>query len=286
MSAWRYIHASEKGSGHDTTGQPCQDNHAIKVMENGQDEPLLLVVTSDGAGSAAHSEEGSAAVCDETPRWLEMRLSNGTAFLTEADGMGLVHNLRNFLLNYAEEPERQYAVRDLACTLNAAAVLPEQAWFVQVGDGATIIQSLGSEMEVVFWPDSGEYANQTYFITDVPENHIHTRLLEGNIDRLSVMTDGLQSLALAMQQRSAHAPFFESMFKGVESLDGVGTEAHLQLQGGLSRFLNSPGVNARTSDDKTLVLASRRPQTDSEVQPSTPAPEVEEVPAPHEETTA
>ena len=283
MTTWRYIHASETGSGHHTTGQPCQDNHAVKLLQNGLDEPLLLVVTSDGAGSAAHSEEGSAAVCDETLRWLEMRLSDGSSFLLEEDGLGLVGNLRNFLLNYSEEPDRQYAVRDLACTLNAAAVLPDKAWFIQVGDGATIIQSTESDMEVVFWPDSGEYANQTYFVTDVPDDHIHSRLLEGTIDRIAMMTDGLQTLALAMQQRTAHPPFFESMFKGVEALDGIATEAHIQLQGGLSRFLNSAAVNARTSDDKTLVLASRRALKATEPQAST---QVSEESAPHEETPA
>lgn len=195
----------------------------------------------------------------------------------------MVGNLRNFLLNYSEEPDRQYAVRDLACTLNAAAVLPDKAWFIQVGDGATIIQSTESDMEVVFWPDSGEYANQTYFVTDVPDDHIHSRLLEGTIDRIAMMTDGLQTLALAMQQRTAHPPFFESMFKGVEALDGIATEAHIQLQGGLSRFLNSAAVNARTSDDKTLVLASRRALKATEPQAST---QVSEESAPHEETPA
>ena len=230
----------------------------MKLLETGQDVPLLLLVTSDGAGSAAHAEEGSAAVCEETLRWLELRLSDGTSFLTEMDGASLIHNLRTYLQNYAEEPGRGYALRDLACTLNVAAVLPQQAWFLQVGDGATIIQASGGALDVVFWPDNGEYANQTYFVTDAPDDHVHTSVFAGELERVSLMTDGLQTLALVLSQRAAHGPFFESMFKGVEALDGIGTEAHLHLQAGLSRFLNSPGVNARTSDDKTLILASRR----------------------------
>ena len=258
MSEWRYIHASELGTAHVATGQPCQDHHAVRLLETGQDQPLLLLVTSDGAGSAAHSEEGSAAACQETLNWLQIRLSDGESFLEEIDGVALVRNLRTHLLNHAEDPERQYALRDLACTLNVAAVLPDRAWFLQVGDGATIIQSADSPLDVVFWPDNGEYANQTYFITDVPDAHIHTCVIEQEIDRISLMTDGLQTLALVLQQRAAHTPFFESMFRGVEALDGTDTDAHRQLQAGLERFLNSPGVNARTSDDKTLILASRR----------------------------
>lgn len=257
----------------------------MKLLQTGLDEPLLLVVTSDGAGSAAHSEEGSAAVCEETLRWLELRLIDGASFLTEEDGLGLVRNLRHVLMNYAEEPERQYAIRDLACTVNAAAILPSKAWFLQVGDGATIIQSQDSEMEVVFWPDNGEYANQTYFVTDVPDEHIHTKVVDREVDRLSLMTDGLQSLALQLQQRAAHTPFFESMFRGTEEAGAAGSDTHLQLQAGLSRFLNSPGVNARTSDDKTLVLASRRP-SGATAGPDEPAPDVAEEPVVLEDSPA
>lgn len=234
-------------------------------MTTGQDEPLLLIVTSDGAGSAAHSEEGSALVCEQALQWLEWRLSSGESFLTSEDGVALIHNLRTQLENYAAEEERSYTLRDLACTVNVAAVLPDQAWFLQVGDGASIIQSEGEPLEVVFWPDNGEYANQTYFVTDVADEHIHAKVIEGALDRIGLMTDGLQTLALVLQQKAAHPPFFEPLFKAVEGLEIDDDEAHLALQAGLKRFLNSAGVNARTSDDKTLVLCSRRTLS-SEVQ--------------------
>ncbi len=246
------------GTAHAGTGQPCQDHHVVKTLTTGRDEPLLLLVTSDGAGSAAHSEEGSALVCEQTLCWLEMRLTQGSGFLSPEDGLALVRVLKTQLENYAGEDERNYALRDLACTVNVAAVLPDQAWFLQVGDGAAIIQSEGSDFEVVFWPDNGEYANQTYFVTDVPDEHVHVRVVEGALDRVALMTDGLQTLALALQQQAAHAPFFEPMFQALEALEAEGSDAHLALQAGLGRFLDSPNVNARTNDDKTLVLSSRR----------------------------
>lgn len=259
MQPWRSIQASVMGTAHVGTGQPCQDSHVLKVLTTGRDEPLLLLVTSDGAGSAARSDEGSREVCQETLRWLELRLSDGDQFLTVEDGTVLVHNLRTHLQNYAEESERDYLLRDLACTLNVAAVLPEQAWFLQVGDGAAIIEHGGQPMDVVCWPDNGEYANQTYFITDVADEHIHTHVIEGQIDRVALMTDGLQAIALSLQKRAPHLPFFEPLFQALEAVETVGTKSHQQLQAGLARFLDSPGVNARTSDDKTLVLSSRRP---------------------------
>lgn len=258
MTDWRYIKASALGTAHVTTGQPCQDSSVAKVVITGQDEQLLLAVTSDGAGSAAHSDEGSTLVCEKTLEWLEWRLSQGDGFLNEEDGLTLIHNLRTQLENYAADEERGYALRDLACTVNVVAVLPGQAWFLQVGDGATIVQAPGESLEVVFWPDNGEYANHTYFVTDVSDDLIRVRRVEGELDRIAVMTDGIQSLALSLQHRAAYAPFFEPLFNAVDRLDPHDAVAREKLQDGLKRFLNSPRVNAQTSDDKTLVLCSRR----------------------------
>lgn len=181
--------------------------------------------------------------------------THGEASLTELDGVALVHNLRTYLLNHAEE--QGYALRDLACPLNAAALLPDRQWFLQVEDGATVIQPGGQPPRVVFWPDNGEYANQTCFVTDVPDAHIHVAAPQEKIERVSLVTDGLQTLALSLRDRAPHAPFFEPMFRTVEALEELGTEAHTRLNRGLAAFLDSPAVNARTSDDKTLVLATR-----------------------------
>ncbi|WP_052351768.1 PP2C family serine/threonine-protein phosphatase [Deinococcus pimensis] len=245
------------GTGHHTTGQPCQDAHAVRLIHTGHDEPLLLLVSSDGAGSARHSQLGSTLACEETLRWLEMRLSSGESFLEEQDGVTLVYNLRTLLQNLGEE--QGVTLRDLACTLNVAALLPERQWFLQVGDGLTVTQRPGEAPKAVFWPDNGEYANQTYFITDVPDEHVHTLTDAGPIERVALLTDGLQPMALSLRDRAPFTPFFEPMFRAVEALEDNDGEAHARLHAGLAAFLDSPSVNARTSDDKTLILASCRP---------------------------
>ena len=225
--------------------------------DTGDDGVLLLLVTSDGAGSAAHSELGSQLVCAEAMKWVTWRLSQAGERLSELDGQMLVYKLRTMLTNLAED--LQHDLRDLACTLNVAAILPGYQWYLQVGDGAMVVQAGEEPARVVFWPDNGEYANQTYFLTDVPDRHIHVNCGAEPITRVAVMTDGLQSLALSLQQRAAHAPFFEPMFSAVETLVPGDEAGRKQLETTLQEFLDSPAVNARTSDDKTLVLASCRP---------------------------
>ena len=77
------------------------------------------------------------------------------------------------------------------------------------------------------------------------------------------VTDGLQMLALNFAGRTAHRPFFEPMFRRLRSAaPGEG------LPLALRRFLNSPAVNGRSDDDKTLILATRVPPRAPTTQPS------------------
>lgn len=106
---------------------------------------------------------------------------------------------------------------------------------------------------IAFWPQMGEYANQTYFLTDSCfESHLRAELIEGKVARLALLTDGLQRLALHEATRSVHAPFFNPLFA---RLAGATNPAELALP--LRRWLASKPINERTDDDKTLVLAVR-----------------------------
>ena len=57
-------------------------------------------------------------------------------------------------------------------------------------------------------------------------------------------------LALKMPGAAPHAPFFAPLFRFVEDVSDE-TEAKAQLEA----FLRSPGIQQRTDDDLTLVLA-------------------------------
>ena len=266
-AAWRYVYTSVRGTGHLDTDLPCQDASLAHQAINSADEAFLILLASDGAGSAARSEEGSQLVCEEALKLLEYRFTSAEFRPGEDYGVEIVHQLRGLLTTRAEE--LGCALRDLACTLTVAVILPDWAWFLQIGDGAIIVQpSTAEPFKVVFWPDNGEYTNQTYFLTDVPDEHVHTRLTERAFGRVSLITDGLQTLALMLAERRAHPPFFLPMFGTVEAAPDEGELAHQALVPALSRFLDSRPINARTNDDKTLVLASRvQPQVQGAVPP-------------------
>ena len=65
-------------------------------------------------------------------------------------------------------------------------------------------------------------------------------------------TDGIETMALSIGDKTVHTPFFERMFTELERCDD-----ETCLHSPLINFLSSERVNERTDDDKTLVLARR-----------------------------
>jgi hypothetical protein len=56
-----------------------------------------------------------------------------------------------------------------------------------------------------------------------------------------------------MAAQKPFKPFFDGMIRPIASTQAEGCDQRLSQQ--LSSYLNSDAVNARTDDDKTLILA-------------------------------
>ena len=102
----------------------------------------------------------------------------------------------------------------------------------------------------------GEYANTTYFVTD-PDSA--TRLEYASIDEtlsgVAMFSDGLEHLVLDYSNQTVLSDFFEEMSRPLTS-----RERSRDFNDDLGAFLRSPGLDLRTDDDKTLILAMRIPQ--------------------------
>jgi hypothetical protein len=250
---WKLLFASVRGTAHERLGQPCQD-HCLARLRPTPCGPVLVLACADGAGTAPHAEVGARLACHGIARH---------AFRDFAEGLEVAAVDRDTVLSWhvrlrndlEEQGQRlDVALSQLACTLLLAVVGTDGAVFSQVGDGALVTGGPGGYAPV-FWPQSGEYANTTNFVTDEAfAEHLAFEARPGRLDELALLTDGLQLLALTFADRSAHQPFFRPLFRRLRAASG---------REGLSRslrdFLSSPAVNARSDDDKTLVLATRVP---------------------------
>ena len=230
--------ASSIGTSHVAAAQPCQDAH-FHVEATGPDgERTIVLAVSDGAGTAALAEVGATLACDTFGRLVAAYVGQGGRVesigrpLVKRWIAGVVYRLQL----HAEETGA--AVEDYACTLLAAAVGEREAVFVQIGDGA-IVLSAGEGWKHVFWPQHGEFANTTNFITsahrlEAPE----CKTFSEPVEEFALFTDVLENLVLQKAVKAVHAPFSDSIFPAV--------------------WRSSAPVDDRTDGDKALVLASRR----------------------------
>jgi protein phosphatase 2C-like protein len=253
---WRIAMASSIGTAHIAAGQPCQDAHCHFETVDAAGEPVLVLAASDGAGSAERAEIGAMLACDTFVRLVAAYLEQGGT--VEAIGRPLAERWVGGLLYRLELQTRQTGapMRDYACTLLAAVIGAKSAAFLQIGDGAMVIAD-GGGWRHVFWPQHGEFANTTTFITsDGAAQAMDFEARRLPVGEVALFTDGLESLVLHKATRTVHAPFFDSMFPSVRKSMASGVDDALSRA--LGDYLSGPRLNERTDDDKTLILASRK----------------------------
>ena len=260
---WRIAMASSIGSSHIASDQPCQDSHFHIDLADSTGRPVTMLVASDGAGSASLADVGSKLACQTFAKLVATYLESGGAVekirrpLVARWIAGVVYRLA------MRAKADGFECQDYACTLLAAIVGAEATAFIQVGDGAMVVSREAADVwNYVFWPQHGEFANTTNFITsDNVFEALDFELSAEPVEEIAIFTDGLENLVLNQADRAVHAPFFDSIFQSVRRSTAAGHDAALSRD--LEKYLATARIAERTSDDKTLILASRRRTADA-----------------------
>ena len=251
---WRTLAASVVGTSHAAAGLPCADACATRVLRRPRGGRVLVAVAADGAGTSERASEGSRLACQAVLH----RATRWAAGKGELAALG-----RGAFARWLDEVQVRIAAaaraegrdaRDFSCTLLVALVDRARAAFFQVGDGAIVYGRGDRAYAPALWPQTGEYANCTWFATDADAADRVQAASAEDVHEVALLTDGLQGLALRFATREAHGPFFEPMFARLRR-EREGQPRSLQQE--LRAFLGSAPVNQRTDDDKTLVLATR-----------------------------
>jgi hypothetical protein len=272
---WRVAAASVAGAAHVRRGIGCQDAHQWRILNGAGSSQVLIAVLADGAGSASRAEAGAKLACAFILDAVESTLA-GLAGVVGVGGLAGGASPRDidrcrveiWLAGLAAETallaaDQGLAPREFASTLLAAVVAEDCAAFFQVGDGAIVVDAVppGEGYDCVFWPAHEEYENVTFFAAEPnAAEHLQHALVDRRVEELALFSDGLQRLALDYTGQRAHTPFFRSMLSPLHAA-AAGAAARGAERDGLSdslaAFLDSPRVNDRTDDDKTLMLAVR-----------------------------
>ncbi|ADC62951.1 PP2C family serine/threonine-protein phosphatase [Allochromatium vinosum] len=245
--AWRWASASVIGTSHIQNGDRLQDAYAVSELGNG----YIFAVVSDGAGSAKFGAFGAWLVCRFLiVRFREWILEN-PELPTDEDLSGWIDELRDRISTIATR--RDTVPREFAATLAAIVLAPDEAVTLHIGDSA-IVGRKGCEWDVLCWPDNGEYASSTYFVTDAPEPRLNILRHPREYNAFALFSDGVGDLALSHLERVAYTRFFDPMMRPVETASGEGRLVDLSAK--LAAYLASPSVCDRTDDDKTIILIS------------------------------
>ena len=254
-SSWRIVAAATAGAAHRRDGGECQDFFHTEFLKTAEGDELLLLIVCDGAGSASYGRRGAELTCEFMTESIKVFFSNHSDLISLgreqfADWIVL---LRDWIDRFAEL--NHHNRRDYATTLTLAVVGSSAGIFVQLGDGAAVFRG-ADEWQIAVWPQHGEFANSTYFVTD-EDSHLRFEMVEVDelIIEVALLTDGLERLALHHQSRRIHQSFFDEFFVPVRSLAQYGFDRGLSA--GLGHYLQTPTITSRSDDDCSLVLASR-----------------------------
>jgi hypothetical protein len=278
---WLAIAAWCQGSSHQVAQLPCQDRAGLR--HSGYD--TLIGAVCDGAGSAKHAEIGAGVAVEAALKALDMSvrqyLGDPEHSSNSIPSDSFVQGTKDRLLAAtvgsleAEANKRGEPIQHFATTLAAFIWAPRWLLMAQIGDSFVIYRT--SDFQVgqyrnAFMPARGEYANETYFLTDTyADDYLQVALVDQSPTFVAASTDGMASLMLNLADWTVHNPIFErleTILRAQESRlqsDGCHQDAALkELCGDLASWLASDAVVRRTDDDKSLVLAiAHEPGSDS-----------------------
>lgn len=252
-NGWTWAGASERGTSHETTDDPKQDTVAVAEYSDGAASVMVMVVC-DGAGSAKFSDIGSRIACYSAHRLIRSHIEDGKSISSIDKDLAekWLLNIRQNIVAKCDSLETP--PRELATTITIAILGVEFAILLMVGDSPCVLHNDGSWIAPI-WPQRGEYANQTYFVTQDLPLRFEFSTIRKKINRCAIFSDGIEKLVMREKGKQVYQPFFDSAFHELTSDASAGRNREISRN--ISRFLSSDRVNQLTDDDKSLAIASR-----------------------------
>ena len=161
MSDLAFRSGQSTGSSHEKLGKPCQDRMACATLDAEPRSSRWWPMAPEPPELAHIGAEIAVATVSSIAQ-LGVRAGRNDYQDILREGAALA---RQRLVGSGGRKESSQP-RDLACTLLAVIVAPIGGGALQIGDGVIVIGEQPLSWRWVFWPQKGEYANTTFFLSD------------------------------------------------------------------------------------------------------------------------
>lgn len=243
LSFWRSAGAAVQGRSHESKGTVCQD----RVWTFSR-HLLHVIALADGAGSCPLSHEGAATATKATAKFFQKHIGEMINQSPEIIGEHLLRYLVRELKSQSGKLNVDF--KALSCTLLFVAVYNEEYISGHIGDG-TIAALQGERLITLSMPESGEYVNETFFLTS-SRAASHFRIEKGalqGIEGFMLMSDGA-AFSLYDPRNDMFSSNVRLMLKW---LDGASDK---EVQTALSETLEK-SLKKKTQDDCSISLLRR-----------------------------
>lgn len=235
---------------------PCQDYSFAKC----EDFPFLIVC--DGAGSAPLSDIGSKRLAESMVDSIESIQDLIAEILNEDilidDEERKIQELKQFFIKAGmkelEKLSLEYNVTKdfFRTTLMIFIIGKKRNFWLKIGDGAIIIQTINDELELVGPIQKGEFINETVFFSEkIKDDNIACNLIKNEVKAVISFTDGAGE-KLISNDGKRFAPLIGKWFAQIRENKFENLE--------LIEFLTSSDVWAKTTgDDKSIAMLVSMP---------------------------
>jgi len=278
---WRSGYFSAVGTSHVSGNIPCQDSVAVDTSEDGA---WLAATVCDGAGSAKYAAEGSQYVSSHFNSKLlklaeRLRSDPPGGWVNDAIIRSVIE-VRDGLRLLADGDD----IADYHTTLVAVLLGSNGGFSVHIGDGVAFAGEATEDKGSKNWvisryshsaPENGEYANETFFITESGWLK-HLRVLPlPRVNWAVLATDGGAEFLIDRDRKSLSRTALEKLF--IDSISQDGDRVGLATQALSDRaeiYLSDEAYGDLTSDDKTLAVIIREDVGASSLRVTLPLPDL------------
>jgi len=252
---WHCVGTSVIGKSHIDSGIECQDFHSFRISK---DQLWAALVVCDGAGSAKRSAESAETVANF---FSESLLKLAETLNHKPPGEWINDYVIQSVLDVRAKLRAAAQSDTLAqfhTTLVASLIGPHGGFAIHIGDGAIFTGNIKKDKSsnkvnlddglFISAPHNGEYANETFFITESAwiKNLRVTPI--SKCDWLMLCSDGGASLTLNHDCSALRPEFFVPLVTGIKN------EAEVNRENFLYEAVATDKTWTLTNDDKTLLF--------------------------------